>query len=408
MRRSVRAVFSFSACAASSAGLCLAGPLNPPAGPVASTPGPEPRIAINEVNTPGDNDATPSTFKIIQPGSYYLAGNLAGAVGKDGIEIAASNVTIDLNGFTLSGSNSNSGIVAQQALRGLVVRNGVISQGFSDRGIRLRGQTLDQTPIGSTIEDITINSGVEAAIDVGSSNRITSIVIDGASSGIYAGLSNAIRDCVVRVGTTGITTEGGSTIEGCTVRAGDTGISISGRGSVARDCTVTEASIGISVSNGAGNEGAVIQNCTVSSFSNLGIAANGIGAARVDGNTVSGDLTKNPSAGIWGGDQVQVTNNVVRNVRSSGGGSPGILILGVNGRSSVRGNTVVNCDKGIKATMGGNAIYSNELTQNTKHFELAAGNRVGPISTGALSPQIDGNTGGSGMGSTDPTANFLY
>lgn len=386
----------------------MAGPLNPPAGPVASTPGPEPRIAINVTNTPGDNDATPSTFKITQPGSYYLNCNLVAESGKDGIEIAASNVTIDLNGFTLSGVNSNSGIVAQQALRGLVIRNGVVSLGFTDRGIRLRGQTADQSPTGSTIEDLTINSGVEAAIDVGASNRIVSVVIDGASSGIYAGSSNVIRDCVIRVGTTGMSVDGGSTIEGVTVRAGDTGISVGGRGTVVRACTVTEASIGISVSNGVGDEGAVIQNCTVSSFSNLGIAANGIGAARVDGNTVSGDLTKNPSAGIWGGDQVQVTNNVVRNVRSSGGGSPGILLLGVNGRSVVRGNTVVNCDKGIKATMGGNAVYSNELTQNTKQFELAPGNRVGPIVVGALSPQIDGNTGGAGMGSTDPTANYVY
>jgi len=389
-------------------GSTLAGPLNPPAGPVASTPGPEPRIAINAVNTPGDNDATPSTFKITQPGSYYLAGNLVGAVGKDGIEIAASNVTIDLNGFVLSAANSNSGIVAQQALRGLVIRNGVISQGFSDRGIRLRGQTLDQTPIGSTIEDITINSGVEAAIDVGSSNRIASIVIDGASSGIYTGTSNAIRDCVIRVGTTGISADGGSTVEGVTIRGADTGISIGGRGSVVRDCTVTESSIGISASNSVGTDGILIHGCTVSSFSNLGIVASGAGGARLDGNTVSGDPSKNPTNGIWGGDQVQVTNNVVRNVRGSGGAAVGILIQGISGRANVRGNTVVNCDKGIKASNGGNAIYSNELTQNTKHFELAAGNRVGPISTGALSPQIDGNTGGAGMGSTDPTANILY
>ncbi|MBY0112739.1 MAG: right-handed parallel beta-helix repeat-containing protein [Phycisphaerales bacterium] len=386
----------------------LAGPLNPPAGPVASTPGPEPRIAINAVNTPGDNDATPSTFKITQPGSYYLSGNLTAAEGKDGIEIAASNVTIDLNGFTLAGANSNSGIVAQQALRGLVIRNGMISQGFADRGIRLRGQTIDQTPIGSTIEDITINSGVEAAIDVGSSNRIASIVIDGASSGIYAGTSNAIRDCVIRVGTTGISADSGSTVEGVTIRGADTGISIGGRGSVVRDCTVTEASVGITASNGVGTDGILIQGCTVSSFSNLGIVASGTGGARLDGNTVSGDPSKNPTNGIWGGDQVQVTNNVVRNIRSGGGSSVGILILGLGGRANVRGNTIVNCDKGIKASNGGNAIYSNELTQNTKHFELAAGNRVGPISTGPLSAQIDGNTGGSGMGSTDPTANFIY
>jgi hypothetical protein len=73
------------------AGLAVAagaGPIDPPAGPVQSTMKGldqiEPRIAINAVNTPGDDDATPSTFKITQPGSYYLAGNLTGETGKAG------------------------------------------------------------------------------------------------------------------------------------------------------------------------------------------------------------------------------------------------------------------------------------------------------------------------------------
>lgn len=384
----------------------LAGPLNPPAGPVASTPGPEPRIAVNAVNTPGDNDATPSTFKITQPGSYYLSGNLAAAASKDGIEIAANNVTIDLNGFTLEGPLGNSGIVAQQPLHGLVVRNGVIS-GFTDRGIRFTGQTTDQNPVGATIEDLTIAGGAEVAIDVGTSNRIASVVIDGASSGIYAGKGTSIIGCVIRVGTSGIAADE-STIDQCTVRAGDTGILVGGRGGVVRNCSVSDASIGIAMSAGVGNDGGLIQNCVVSSFSNLGIVASGLAGSRIEGNTVNGDPSRNPSAGIWIGDLGQVTNNVVRNVRASGGGGTGILLLGSVGRSNVRGNTVVNCDKGIKASNGGNAIYSNELTQNTKHFELVAGNRVGPISVGALSPQIDGSTGGAGMGSTDPTANLVY
>ena len=321
-------------------------------------------------------------------------------------EIAANNVTIDLNGFALDGAVGNSGIVAQQELHGLVVRNGVIS-GFSDRGIRFSGQTAAQTPVGAAIEDVTITGSSEVAIEVGNSNRIASVIIDGASSGIYAGRGSSITGCVIRVGTTGIAADE-STIDQCTIRAGDTGILTGGRGGVIRNCSVSDASIGISMSAGAGNDGALIQNCVVSSFSNLGIVASGTAGSRIEGNTVNGDPSRNPSAGIWIGDQGQVTNNVVRNVRASGGGSSGILLLGLFGRSNVRGNTVVNCDKGIKASNGGNAIYSNELSQNTKHFELVAGNRVGPISIGALSPQIDGSIGGAGMGSSDPTANLIY
>ena len=83
----------------------LAGPLDPPAGPVAPTHKTltevEPRTPIGPQTTPGDAD---SVYRIAQPGSYYLVGNLAGQDGKAGIEIATSGVSIDLNGFDVTGS----------------------------------------------------------------------------------------------------------------------------------------------------------------------------------------------------------------------------------------------------------------------------------------------------------------
>ena len=90
----------------------LAGPLSPPAGSVTSTyktlTETEPRIAINAVNTPGDID---SLFKITQPGSYYLTGDITGVSGKSGIEIGAPGVTIDLMGFDVQGvAGSSNGI----------------------------------------------------------------------------------------------------------------------------------------------------------------------------------------------------------------------------------------------------------------------------------------------------------
>src|SRR2546423_2519484 len=54
--------------------------------------------------TPGDTAGFP--ISITQPGSYRLSGNLTVPVSTNGIEILTSNVTIDLNGFSLSGSST--------------------------------------------------------------------------------------------------------------------------------------------------------------------------------------------------------------------------------------------------------------------------------------------------------------
>jgi hypothetical protein len=65
-----------------------------------------------------------------------------------------------------------------------------------------------------------------------------------------------------------------------------------------------------------------------------------------------------------------------------------IEVLGVGG-AVVTGNCC--------STPGGGANYS-----------VANGNRVGVIVSCPASSAINGNTGGTGLGSSDPTANFSY
>ena len=43
-------------------------------------------------------------YVISQPGSYKLSGNLAVPNGVSGISITANNVTLDLNGFSMTGA----------------------------------------------------------------------------------------------------------------------------------------------------------------------------------------------------------------------------------------------------------------------------------------------------------------
>lgn len=70
-------------------------------------------------------------FKITAPGSYRLSGNLTLATGADAIDVNAAPVTIDLNGFTITGVNPTTftginGLTTGQ----LTVRNGSL-QGFN-------------------------------------------------------------------------------------------------------------------------------------------------------------------------------------------------------------------------------------------------------------------------------------
>src|SRR5688572_30579567 len=88
------------------------GPLTPPGAPgltMKSLDQVEPRIPLTPTYTPGD--AT-SVFKITQPGSYFLTGNLKPPAGKHGILIALlvpGAVEIDLMGFTIDGMDAGAG-----------------------------------------------------------------------------------------------------------------------------------------------------------------------------------------------------------------------------------------------------------------------------------------------------------
>ncbi len=87
----------------------------------------EPRTPVDAAHTPGNAGAE---FIISQPGSYYLATNLFGVNGKDGIYIITNNVTLDLNGFTYFGASGapNGGIfMPNSSVTSVTVRNGMIS-----------------------------------------------------------------------------------------------------------------------------------------------------------------------------------------------------------------------------------------------------------------------------------------
>lgn len=128
------------------AGTAAAGPMDPPAGAVSSTfktlVDVEPRTIIDATNTPGDGLWT---YIISKPGSYYLTQAMTSALvgNKGGIRVAADNVVIDLNGFTITGTDveSRAGIGSPDRNVATVVRNGAIAH-FGGYGVSLGESAL--------------------------------------------------------------------------------------------------------------------------------------------------------------------------------------------------------------------------------------------------------------------------
>jgi hypothetical protein len=90
--------------------------------------------------TPGDAPGFP--IVITQPGSYRLAGNLDSGFA-NAIEIATSNVTLDLDGFRITGSGDTRGVTDNGiVLSRIVIRNGFIVYA-GGRGIRLSSTQVE-------------------------------------------------------------------------------------------------------------------------------------------------------------------------------------------------------------------------------------------------------------------------
>lgn len=81
--------------------------------------------------TSGDAPGFPVT--ITKPGSYRLSGNLTVPAGTDGIVIAADEVTLDLNGFLMSGGAARGVTDNDVARRNIAIHDGTVR--FGDTGI---------------------------------------------------------------------------------------------------------------------------------------------------------------------------------------------------------------------------------------------------------------------------------
>jgi len=147
--------------------------------------------AVNGSVTPGDAPGFPITLS--QRGSYKLTGNLVVPAATGAILVTASDVSIDLNGFTITGANtcsgygatvackntgSAAGIEAAAGVTDVQVRNGTVD-GFEKAGLWLNQR--------STVERVKSRFNKGYAIVVRADSSVgNSLVERNGIAGVYS------------------------------------------------------------------------------------------------------------------------------------------------------------------------------------------------------------------------------
>jgi len=233
----------FVALCALSAALCIlcttwaGGPLSPPAGPVADTPGPEPRIAIQSL--PGDASAL---HIISQPGSYYLEGNIKAnsAIASNGILVNADGpVTIDGRGFSMTGMQGDGAAILIGLLQnGLVVIANVEIEGW-DYGIQVAQGARTHTYGNITLKRGYISeSSVNGILAVDSVVNIDESTIQGCGQdGVVLGDHSFIADSFFNNnGRYGVWTANEMVLKGSKIKENFVGAVWTGTDAVIQDC----------------------------------------------------------------------------------------------------------------------------------------------------------------------------
>ncbi len=251
------------------------GSLTPPPG----APGPT-MLTLSQIEPRTPISSVPYT--ISSPGSYYVTTNLTVPTSESGIFISANNVTLDLNGFTLTGINQLfDAIQADSAQTNIVIRNGSIN---------------------NWANGVVINSGSNLSVE-----HIAVSSVGGY--GILLGGSGAVRDCMV---------QGNGTVE-------FDGIFISG--GVVVDCVVSG-----NVGNGIEAQSSQVRHCLVENNGGIGIVLDG--NCQVTGNTLVGN-------GGTHNLEINGTNNCVEDNHVTGSGSGiGIYVSTSSTNNIIARNTV--------------------------------------------------------------------
>ena len=256
--------------------------LDPPAGPIEESGRFGTLIELSQDTAPGDAD---SVFRINEPGSYVLTGDVVVPFDTTGIEIASDDVTLDLNGYTIRGVEGSFGVGVgvPDASEGaaeysnLVVRNGVI------RDVLTAVEVVDlDVPLGTAVFSVAPGATLDG------------LRISDCNDGIDATRAS-ISDCVIEVQRRGIINPKGG-VDGCSVLISQ-GACDFGAGFEVTSGRVTDTTVELGSAVEMGFPAFVVRESVVRGCTAL-LAGNGtFGFVYVnDGASVSDCVVKNRSA----------------------------------------------------------------------------------------------------------------
>lgn len=276
----------------------------------------------------GSNSAM---YVIDEPGSYTLRGNLYGVSGKNGIEVNASNVTIDLNGFLLRGiPGSHAGISIGNNTSGLVVRNGTI-RGWDGGGVQSHG------------------NGLSARYD-----RVRAF--ENYGPGLSADSGSRVELCVAAKNGAGIVVAGGS-VDSCIAPDNSSrGVHLTGIG-IVRRVVVHETGLGAGAGIRLEEGGGHATECVVVRGSVVIQAGNGQKIATVQRSLVA-DSTSS-LGGIYANSTAVLRDNLIT-------GHTGYAIQLLTGAHHVEGNLATYSGANAFTVGGAGVAMRNASTRNAQ------------------------------------------
>ena len=310
------------------------GPLQPP-GPPAPTMKSldELHSALADINATQEKriPITSVPVNITRPGSYYFIGsiNFSGTTG-NAITVTVSNVTIDLNGFTISSSPGVTGdaIRINNGLRNVAVKNGAIA-----------GDTT-----------VTV-SGLPP-------NRAWGGTAGGFANGVNSPGAQTLNVRISDLSVSGCRADGIAAVDGAVIER-VTASENAGRGINVGTATVTNCSASLNIAAGIVASAGAALNCTASDNGDNGIAAHTItncSAYENGNNGLAGNAVSNSSAESNELDGIVVGDGTVTNCNASSNARDGISAAnGVVAFCRARSNGQQNIDAAGATLTGNNA-----------------------------------------------------